>query len=275
LRRHKTPYVGILAGAAIGERGTQLIMRTFHTGGAATIAIHDILQDIVDNDPLLTTSPTKYLQQDEDKLITLKPCQVTIDLSNYDMNNNIQIKQDVIWANHLLSRIEYDDIVFNLILDYPVNLKRINSVIEKKISATLDYTSNDIILDIPLQTTEIKEQVNYVGRLLGGKVVFKDPSHLIGKIMKVYGKISDLDLVHFEILISQVLRDRTNDAMPARLGRTWDPIMMNIKNTVFASGFIQGLAFENVNKAIETGLISPDDVEPTLLGKLATGEKII
>jgi len=275
LRRHKTPYVGILAGAAIGERGTQLIMRTFHTGGAATIAIHDILQDIVDNDPLLTTSPKKYLQQDEDKLITLKPCQVTIDLSNYDMNNNIQIKQDVIWANHLLSRIEYDDIVFNLILDYPVNLKRINSVIEKKISATLDYTSNDIILDIPLQTTEIKEQVNYVGRLLGGKVVFKDPSHLIGKIMKVYGKISDLDLVHFEILISQVLRDRTNDAMPARLGRTWDPIMMNIKNTVFASGFIQGLAFENVNKAIETGLISPDDVEPTLLGKLATGEKII
>ena len=53
LKRIKSPYVGVLAGSSIGERGTQLIMRTFHTGGAATMAKHDIFQDIVDNDPLV------------------------------------------------------------------------------------------------------------------------------------------------------------------------------------------------------------------------------
>ena len=42
----------MLAGSAIGERGTQLIMRTFHTGGAATAANHDVLQEIIDNDPI-------------------------------------------------------------------------------------------------------------------------------------------------------------------------------------------------------------------------------
>jgi DNA-directed RNA polymerase subunit beta' len=52
IKRIKTPYVGVLAGSAIGERGTQLIMRTFHTGGAATLAKHDIMQEILDNDPL-------------------------------------------------------------------------------------------------------------------------------------------------------------------------------------------------------------------------------
>ena len=52
LKRTKTPYVGMLAGSAIGERGTQLIMRTFHTGGAATAAKHDVLQEIIDNDPI-------------------------------------------------------------------------------------------------------------------------------------------------------------------------------------------------------------------------------
>jgi len=52
IRRIKTPYVGVLAGASIGERGTQLIMRTFHTGGAATLAQHDVLQEIINNDPL-------------------------------------------------------------------------------------------------------------------------------------------------------------------------------------------------------------------------------
>jgi len=53
IKKIKTPYVGILAGSNIGERGTQLIMRTFHTGGAATVAKHDILQEILDNDPLV------------------------------------------------------------------------------------------------------------------------------------------------------------------------------------------------------------------------------
>jgi len=43
----------LLAGQAIGERGTQLIMRTFHTGGAATAAKRDIFQDIINNDPLV------------------------------------------------------------------------------------------------------------------------------------------------------------------------------------------------------------------------------
>jgi len=52
VKRVKSPYVGMIAGSAIGERGTQLIMRTFHTGGAATAAKHDVLQDIIDNDPL-------------------------------------------------------------------------------------------------------------------------------------------------------------------------------------------------------------------------------
>jgi len=37
----------------VGERGTQLIMRSFHTGGAIKIEVRDILQDIVDNDPLV------------------------------------------------------------------------------------------------------------------------------------------------------------------------------------------------------------------------------
>lgn len=275
LKRHKTPYVGILAGASIGERGTQLIMRTFHTGGAATIAVHDVLQDLLDNDPLITTDLKKYFFQDEDKLITLKPCKLTIDLSSYNMNDNIQINDDHVWVNHLLSKIEFEDIIFNFILDYPVHIKKINMETIDKEYMSFDFTKDDIMIEIPMQTTDIKDQVNYVNRLLGGKVVYKNPSHLITKVMKVYGgKVSDLDLVHFEVLLSQVLRDRTNQALPARLGKKWDPVMMNIKNAVFASGFIQGLAFENVNKAIETGLISEGEVEPSLLGQLAIGEDI-
>jgi DNA-directed RNA polymerase subunit beta' len=52
LNRHRTPFVGILAAQVIGERGTQLIMRSFHTGGAITLIKRDMLNDIINNDPL-------------------------------------------------------------------------------------------------------------------------------------------------------------------------------------------------------------------------------
>ncbi len=52
LQRHQTPYIGILAAQLIGERGTQLIMKTFHTGGAVSLVKRDMLDDIINNDPL-------------------------------------------------------------------------------------------------------------------------------------------------------------------------------------------------------------------------------
>ncbi len=52
IQRHQSPYVGVVAAQIIGELGTQLIMRTFHTGGAVTIKTRDMLGDIIDNDPL-------------------------------------------------------------------------------------------------------------------------------------------------------------------------------------------------------------------------------
>jgi len=52
LERHQTPYVGILAAQIIGERGTQLIMKTFHTGGGVTLIQRDMLGDIINNDPM-------------------------------------------------------------------------------------------------------------------------------------------------------------------------------------------------------------------------------
>jgi hypothetical protein len=139
----------------------------------------------------------------------------------------------------------------------------------------LKYLKEDIILTIPFTTVEIKEQVNYVKRLLGGREMYKDPAHLIKKIFKVYGgKISDLDLVHLEIMASQVLRDKKDHSMPARLGRTWDPVMANIKTDVFNTSFIQGLAFENVGKAIDTGLTTSKETDPSILEKVVTGELV-
>lgn len=217
----------------------------------------------------------QYVRQTDDKLIAAKPCTVTIEMTEYHLADTIQIKQQdgIIWVKSLICKIEFDNIVFNILLDYPVELQTPNMVIEKE-RIILKYLKEDIILTIPFTTVEIKEQVNYVKRLLGGKEMYKDPAHLIKKLYNVYGSISDLDLIHLEIMASQVLRDKKDHSIPARLGRTWDPVMANIKTDVFDTSFIQGLAFENVGKAIDTGLTTAKEADPSILEKVVTGELV-
>jgi len=219
---------------------------------------------------------SRYLQQSDTKLITVKPCKLTIDMSDYHISDSIQVKEQdaIIWVKSLISKIEYDDIVFNILLDYPVELQT-PSMEQTKERIVLKYLKEDIILSIPFTTVEIKEQVNYVNRLLGGREIYKDPAHLLKKIYKVYGKkVSDLDLVHLEVMASQVLRDKKDHSKPARLGVIWDPIMANIKTDVFNTSFIQGLAFENVGKAIDTGLTTSQESDPSILERVVTGELV-
>jgi len=220
---------------------------------------------------------TKYLQQVDSDLMAMQSCVITIGLSDYRMNDNIQIKEseNIIWVNSLLSKIEYNDIVFSLILDYPVELQLKEMQHIKKEKIILKYEKGDIILNVPFSTVEIKQQVSFGERLISGKEIYKSPEHILKRLMDVYGKgMSDLDLVHFEVLTSQVIRDRTDATIPARLGKKWDPTMMNIKQIVFNVGFIQGLQFENVRKAIDTGLTTSKDLPPSVMEKLMTGELV-
>lgn len=218
-----------------------------------------------------------YLIQTDNDLMTKKPCKITIGMSSYRLNDNLQIKENegIIWVSSLLSQIEFSDMVFNLILDYPieVQIKEMEYIPKEKIILT--YDSGDMILTVPFSTVEIKEQVAFGERLLGGREVYKDPDHLLKRLMDVYGgSISDLDLVHLEVLLSQAIRDRTHSELPARLGKKWDPIMMNIKSTVFDVSFLQGLQFENIRRAIDTGLTTSTDLEPSILERVATGELV-
>jgi hypothetical protein len=218
----------------------------------------------------------RYLQQSDDKLIAARPCRLTIEMSDYHLSDTLQVKEQdsIIWVKTLISKIEFEDIVFNIMLDYPVELQTPNIESMDKERIILNYLKEDIILTIPFTTVEIKEQVNYVKRLLGGREMYKDPAHLLKKLYNVYGEISDLDLVHLEIMGSQVLRDKKDHSKPARLGSTWDPVMANIKTDVFNTSFIQGLAFENVGKAIDTGLTTSQSTDSSILEKVVTGELV-
>jgi len=270
VERHKSPYIGVLAAQYIGERGTQMIMRSFHVGGSKLMK-RNMLKEISDNEPSIDENKLKlYLTQADNRLVANKDCRVKLDLSTYDIGDDLEIKEDVVYVKSLLAQIQFDDIAFYIVLDYACNLysdkmTRTENVIE------LSYEKDSTILETPTEVSEIKQQVLYVERLIGGKEIYRDVEHLYRRLLNVYSPpLTDMDSVHLELVISQALRDKTNPALPARLGRTWNPTMMNLKKDIFASGFLQGLAFENVNEAILSGLISADELPDSILEKLMT-----
>jgi len=212
---------------------------------------------------------TTYLKQSGNDLVVLRDCILTIDMSNYDSEN--MRKEEKIWVKSLLGKAEFGDLIFDIVLDYPVDLFIYKLEKVGKEYLKLYYTANSIMLSVSTEAAESKVQISYVDRLIGGKEILKDAAHLYRKLFAVYGKLSDMDSVHLEILCSQVLRDKTNVHIPARLSKKWDPTLVNLKKVVFSEGFINGLAFENVNEAIKTGLISEERGELSIIEKVMTG----
>ncbi|MHA1815151.1 MAG: hypothetical protein ACTSX1_04040 [Candidatus Heimdallarchaeaceae archaeon] len=274
LERHKSPYAGIMAAQLIGEAGTQTIMRTFHTGGAVSVVKKDMIGDIVQNDPMVTKATVvKYLGQQENALVPKQDCIITVTVGDYRNPGDLQFnpQKTFLTAKGLVCTVEFKDVMFNIILDYPVILQVYNMEQIGKEFIKLHYEKNSTMLDASLEMDDTKKQIQYAERLISGREIFKDADHLYRKLLRVYAPLRDMDSVHLEVLLSQVLRDRANLSMPARLAKKWDPVMLNIKQVVFKTSFIQGLAFENINEAIRTGLINEEPEEPSVLEKVLTG----
>jgi DNA-directed RNA polymerase beta' subunit len=273
LYRHKSPYAGVMAAQLVGEAGTQTIMKTFHTGGAVKIKERDIRYDIIQNDPLTTKQIImKKLGQTNNELYTKDMMELSLTMADYPLSTDLSMNDDEteIYVKALVCKVEYDDALFSIILDYPVTLK-VYEMIKGKETIKLQYEKNSTVMEIPMQTDDTKAQIQYVRRLIGGKEIYKDANHLFLKLFAVYGTLRSMDSVHLEILLSQALRDKKNLSLPARLGKTWNPDMINIKKIVFQTSFIQGLAFENVNEAIKTGLVTEEVNDPSILEKVLTG----
>lgn len=219
---------------------------------------------------------SQYLTQSENQLIAMKNCKINIDLSIYDKKDEFEVdfENNEIWFKSTICQIEFEDTIFNIILDYPIKFNVYDFEQIGKNIIILKYTPDSIILNVELEADLLQEQIAFVKRLLGGKEIFKNVNHLFLKLFKIYGPLTNTDLIHLEILLSQCLRNKSNLQLPARLGKKWDPAMINIKQIVFATSFLQGLAFEQIGEALKTGLISDTPSEKSILEKVLTGELV-
>ena len=57
------------------------------------------------------------------------------------------------------------------------------------------------------------------------------------------------------MILTACLRNKTNPFLQARLVKNYDPIFYSIKDVPYLENYKLGMQFENLNKAIEIGLI--------------------
>jgi len=276
LMRNRTKYVGILAGEICGEVLTQTIMRTFHVGGSInmkTVNISNELTNIMEDSD--KSFFMKSFKQDGTKLVSLVDGSIEIIPEEYkEPKKDILITQEKIDLNYAFFALKYLSFVIDVTIDSKIEIQ----LKDKKVTRTdgkiiIEFPKGSVVMDC-LPTPEIfSEQIKVIDATLSGRtpVRLNNGDHFCLKLYNIYRQLSSADLVHFEILASNLLRDKGNPSYPARLNPNYGAVIRSLKSIPKLESWLQALAFENPKESITTGLIYDRPTDETILEKLITG----
>ena len=261
----KTPYIGMIAAQTVGERGLQITMRTFHLGGVVSYVECNLFKELKENNLRLNVNRlAQYIKQDKSHVLsnTDKPMQLILDKSDYEIVGTLDIDKatgNVYCTRAFYATLKVEDETFDLALIKPVQIK-IPISEETPSQYIFNISPGQEILELRQAVDSFSAGIDAINRIFDAKVPFKTVEQFLLTLWSKYKNIaSDVDLVHFEVIISNLLRCRSNPSLPARLCPQWQPKQYPIKQIPFVDGYswVLGLAFENASKAISTGLISP------------------
>jgi len=216
---------------------------------------------------------SKRFKQDKNSLIAQKDGVIIITKSDYmDIKNDIKIEKDKVELDYGYMSIESEGIQYDITLDYTTIIPILHGIENEENKITIPFKKDQTVFECS-QTHDLgKKAVKVVEALLSGRKAWKDPNHFLLKVFDATVADSNADLVHFEVLCSNLLRDESNPRIPARLNqKKYNPVVMNIKNIPVVESWLSSLAFENFNKSIETALTYPRPEEETVLEKIVTG----
>jgi DNA-directed RNA polymerase beta' subunit len=275
LERNETPYVGILAGQIFGERGTQMIMRTFHTGGAVSVVTVDIIK-VVSNQ-LTKDKAVIFVSNFEQKgndLISKTSGKLIINRDEYlDPEHDIHIKSDHIDLAYGYFYLDINGTLIDITIDSKTLLNTTGKSIEEQ-EGSIIYTfdKGELLFTCPPSSDSFLDKIRVINHLLSGKKPYRSADHFCMKIIDQYLDMTDCDLIHFEILASHLLRDSRNPSYPARLNPDYKSTIVSLKKIPQYESWLSALSFENPSEAISTGLIYEREQKQSVLEQIVNGE---
>jgi len=276
LHRNRTHYVGVLAGHVLGEPLTQTIMRTFHSGGSVSMKQINIVNEILKSSNLEQSKVIKdLLMQKDSAIVPLKDGILILDDSVYlDPNEDIVIQDKTVVLKYGYFNLDFGGQIIEITIDHsliiPLDDKTID--VSNPHSVKIGFKANTLLFAVPPQADAFSNQVKVVKAILSGKQPWRSPDHFLMKLYDFYkGIAGGVDMIHFEILASNLLRDKGNPSYPARLNKNYNATIVGLKSIPALESWLQSLNFENINASITRGLLYDRPEKETILERITSG----
>jgi hypothetical protein len=249
---------------------------SFHTSGAANISRVKIIDELMNkmDESYRTSISTIFKQVENDLILQSDFIELRIPKNIYDDKYKITKKNDNYQLPLGYFLFKYNSFDIPCSIEQPVLIYTNDNAMEDIEQIIIQYKKGDKILNIEPIPHRAEKVAQHLDELLGGKSPFTTPEELYMKIYKVLKPIGlGADSVHLEVAISNILRNKKNPQLPARLKEPYEFQTFSIKTLPSKLSWSLGLAFENFSKSISEGLIA-DRAEPSSIEKILFGEPL-
>ncbi len=254
----ETKNVGILAGGAINNVATSAMLKQRHSSTKVDTVDVDfeasLKQSTVDIAKL-----SKYIDVKKKQLVAKDDVTVALDRTKYDektltdLGNKYQLPGII---NVLIGEGDNSE-TFTLPFTFKVDLYIPSNVVKQGPVQYLKFESGETIIEKDKYVKEIDPTI--ASRMLDGVTKYiNDPGVLLDNLAQ---ELPGIDSVHLELITSNMFRSKKDPSTPGRLVNYRNVQLYGCKDLPFVDSWLTGLAFEDVNKAVKSGLISQKDAE--------------
>ena len=233
---HKSKMVGIIAAQSVGERGTQLTLRTKHTSGSTDNVFKELTQYLDVQDGIIIAKQAGYVYIDTDSII-------------FGFNEE----------EHVLTGFETFDLTEDV------------TEVKEEDKTIYTFEENDEIAIVTLASQDVVSAITILSSLLSRPEPNISIQDYLYSLVDIFGTFASVDLVHFELIASILCRSAVDPKLPYRLKPESDYVIMGLQKVIELMPE-QALAFERFSKNImnylNNGFIEAKEAKMSFLRSL-------
>lgn len=249
---------------------------SFHTGGAVEFKKIDILKELGLNIDSSEETHLKRLfnQVDNDFFCNNALTKITINKTLFQDEYAIKKEGDVYKLPLGYFVLTTGEIVLDATIEQPIELSIPTDYSETATTIELVYGQGAKILHIKSFSIAPEKIAQHLDALVGGKSPWTTPESLLLKFHNDLAGFNFYDMTHLEVIVASILRNKLDPMIPARLKEPYNPETYSIKALPGVISWSLGMAYENITKALSTGLISDDAKNLSQIEKVLYGEPL-
>ena len=260
------------------ESGTLMTngMLTHNTGGAVEFKKIDILKELGLNIDSNEETHLKRLfnQVENDLFCNNALTKIVINKSLFQDEYAIKKDGDVYKLPLGYFVLSTGELRIDATIEQPIELSIPTDYSETSSTIELIYGQGAKILHIKSFSIAPEKIAQHLDSLVGGKSPYTSPESLLRKFHNDLAGFNNYDMTHLEVIVASVLRNKLDPMIPARLKEPYNPETFSIKALPGVISWSLGMAYENISKALSTGLISDDTKNLSQIEKVLYGEPL-